>query len=66
MDSYPRCYTCKQWSPPADDAAWPHRGWCEALTEHDESFEGLIATSTDYSIYTSAEFGCILHEPKES
>ena len=67
MDSYPRCATCKWWNPPLwDELPGLLSGWCEALTKQDDLADGLIITSTDYSIYTRAAFGCIQHEPKES
>ncbi len=66
MDSYPRCATCRHWEEPPPYEPVSLSGWCKALTEQDDMDNGLIVTSSDYSIYTSAEFGCVLHEPKES
>lgn len=71
MDSYPRCATCKHWEPPDryTNPPWTLGARCAALTEHDNRNDGrggLIVTSSDYDIHTKAEFGCVLHEPKES
>ena len=50
----PNCKTCKHWK--KDHS----RGVCERLDSMDNDLFDL--TVADVEIYTSPEFGCILHE----
>ena len=73
-----RCKTCKHWTgevPYHDD--FPEHGQCEAIfnmPEYPEDFEigrtklAFSTTTWDYygaSVYTKAEFGCVLWEKME-
>lgn len=64
--SMPRCATCKHWNEtPAYLNATGRR--CNLLTFGDQKLV-FIRVDYDYEheVYTEPEFGCVLHEPKET
>lgn len=74
MTTSPRCSTCKWWTGRADDDRYSYT--CKLLTSARKVQPGVIDVCLDYSctcgwarvdtIDTRADFGCVLHEEKES
>jgi hypothetical protein len=70
-----RCETCRWWgekihSPPWCKPPYEHRT-CDAISTHESTGRRkLLAIIVDQyesnsGVYTLADFGCVLHEPKE-
>lgn len=66
MSDLPRCATCKHWTEDGDEDG---RGDCSALgpgTSFGAWAYGHDVEPDDYGFICPPDFGCSLHEPKET